>query len=289
LPTRRACLARASAGLLTICQLSSCRSVVQFSDAPAPAASAPIAAGPGDDVGEWTDRLALMLGRWVQPLFGTVDYDQVRAALAETRALVDALAEPRDFPSPAARLAWLVNAYNLLVVHAVADFKPVDTPRHIPGLFDRRRWRVFGRLVTLDELRDDHLRPLGDPRIHAALCYAAVGSPPLNAQPLRAQRLDEQLDRLARRWVSHPTQFAAIGDLLLVSPLLQWFAPDFQAAPYRSALGFLKHHADPRSPLARLLSSTAPRKIEYMEFNWALNAQSRTTGVFTWPEHGVYS
>ncbi len=114
---------------------------------------------------------------------------------------------PELFPTRADKLAYCINAHNLLAVLAVA-------PRFGPGKADPLKvselpaalttGHVFvldGRQVTLDSIRAEMITPLldGDPRPLLALCAARRNDPPLRRELYLAARLDEQLeDQLAR-------------------------------------------------------------------------------------------
>ena len=140
-------------------------------------------------------------------------------------------------------------------------------------MFTTNRAPVLGKPVTLDELRDQMIRPLDDPRVHAALCNGALGSAPLRAEAYTVDRLDGQLNDQARRFIGSPAHNAALGDALLLSPIFQWFAPDFDGPPFHGPLGFLRLYADEDTAIAHLLARQKLPPIEYMDFNWALNSR----------------
>jgi hypothetical protein len=106
-----------------------------------------------------------------------------------------------------------------------------------------------------------------------ALCDAAAGSPPLRREPYIAERLDEQLDDQAHRFLSDPILNAALSDMALLSPIFDTYAGDFTVEPYTDVIVFLRMHAEPASPIGRLMARTLHPRIEYQEFNWALNGR----------------
>lgn len=224
----------------------------------------------------WNDRCTRFLAEVVDR-FGAVDYPAARRKLDVLQSLIRETGPVRRLACWSDRTALLINAYNLLVIEAICVGGNIESPREMPGLFNRRRWRILDQELTLDQLRDQYLRPIGDPRIHAALCYGALGSPPLAAEAYRGETLSAQLDKQCRRWLQSPTAVSPLGDLLLVSALFQWFEPDFQADPYGSTVGFLRRYAEPGSQVARMLGEKTPPGIEYLDFNWAINAAESAT------------
>jgi hypothetical protein len=114
---------------------------------------------------------------------------------------------PDLFKDPRTRLAYYLNAYNAGVLAAVLREKIPATmyPADRPSLDYRYGVRVDGRLMTLADLRTAaHEASGGDARIEFALCGAAVGCPALADQPLRADTLTRQLERLAREALDQP-------------------------------------------------------------------------------------
>ncbi|MEY3213085.1 MAG: hypothetical protein RIT28_3566, partial [Pseudomonadota bacterium] len=116
------------------------------------------------------------------------------AALPEHQATLDAyvaaLASPWEPLDDDARDARLINAYNALVLKAVADqgvtgsvqevqlfpYSLIDGASFFAGL----RFPINGETTNLYDLEHDVLRPtLNDARLHGALNCASEGCPPL--------------------------------------------------------------------------------------------------------------
>ena len=88
------------------------------------------------------------------------------------------------------RLAYWINAYNLLTLRVIVDHYPIqgswfsvyprNSIRQIDGVWDEITWQVGGRTLTLDEIEHRILRPrFNEPLIHFAINCAAVSCPPL--------------------------------------------------------------------------------------------------------------
>jgi hypothetical protein len=188
---------------------------------------------------------------------------------------VDAYGRAAMPADPAARLAFLCNAYNanaLLKAVEAARRPGFTSVKDTPGFFDRDLIVVAGESMTLDQLEHDRIRPLGDPRVHAALVCGARSCPPLPDEPLDPARLDEQLDEQCRRWVNDPSMNFVRGDTLLLSPIFDWYGADFRGDSGAGVIEFLRRYAAPDGPIAALLQRVPDPTIEWLPYDWSLPA-----------------
>ena len=166
------------------------------------------------DLGRYA-RLLAQHTRVVDSLAGTaVDY----AALARSRDL-DALVAQLKAARPSklghnARLAFWINAYNLLTLDLVRRHYPIESIKDIGSLFSPV-WRkplgeIEGAPITLDRIEHEILRKEGEPRIHAAIVCASQSCPPLLRRPFRAKTLDADLDEAMRRFLASKRKGVAI-------------------------------------------------------------------------------
>ena len=200
-----------------------------------------------------------------------------------------------DSWSRAERIAYLINAYNSLVVRQVIDnhpirrrilnlrglFRPKDSVWQISGFFDGIRHRVAGRDITLDDIEHRWLRDkLDEPRIHFALVCAAVSCPPFRREAYLAERLDEQLDDQARQFFNDPMRntFDMESGEVRLSAILGWFGDDFER--FAPATGFTGDAAQ-RGSLAfaaRFLPAETAAwlragdyTVQHLDYDWTLN------------------
>lgn len=164
-----------------------------------------------------------------------VDYAALRSS-EEWDALVRSLRESDlgRLESRNEKLAFWINAYNILAIDLVQRHYPVDSIRSIGRLFfpvwKKEAGVIGGRSYTLDGIENEILRPMGEPRIHAAIVCASLSCPPLRREPYRAATLDTQLDDNVRRWLADPRKGARIdrpARTLYLSPIFDWFGEDF--------------------------------------------------------------
>lgn len=167
------------------------------------------------------------------------------------------------------QLAFFLNAYNALVLRAVAAAWPVESVMKVPGFFKRVQHRVAGRRLTLDQLENAIIRPrFGDPRIHFGLVCAARGCPPLPSRAFEGETVDRDLEQLTKRFLNSPRGVRIVGGEVRVSRLFEWFAGDFKKKS-GSPAAFIARY---RPADARLLTRPG-LALRYLEYDWAVNGK----------------
>ncbi|MBI5631302.1 MAG: DUF547 domain-containing protein [Elusimicrobia bacterium] len=234
---------------------------------------------------------------------GRVDYKGLQSHPEALDRYLDSLAALRpaehDSWSSEAQIAFWVNAYNALTVKAILDHYPIkpswlgsvrypkNSIRQIPGVWDKLRFRVMGRRVTLGEIEHETLRKrFKEPRIHVALVCASIGCPPLRGEAFTGPKLDFQLDDQAGRFLKSTDKFRIDRDagVVYLSPIFQWFGGDFTQA-YAPSSGFGGHSAEQRASLNfigrslgdidRAFLTEREFKIKYLDYDWSLNERPR--------------
>jgi hypothetical protein len=188
--------------------------------------------------------------------------------------------ETADLPnSREGRLAFWSNAYNAHVLAKViaARAKPgFESVIKVDGFFDQDLITVAGESITLNDLENKRIRPLGDARIHAALVCAAISCPPLRDEPFVAERLDEQFDDQCRRWVNDGEKFRVVDGKLGLSQILNWYGEDFTKPPYRSPADFVRAFAKPSSSVSQLIERHEDDPpLTFLDYDWSLNEASK--------------
>lgn len=194
-------------------------------------------------------------------------------AHAEHRSLLDAYVHAIGTADPSRwtrdeQLAFYLDAYNALTVHAVIARWPLRSVMDVQGFFDRVEHRVAGRAMTLNHLENDVIRAgFRDPRIHFAVNCASASCPPLHREPFTIQRdLNATLDRLTRAFVRRSTRVT--NDGVRVSKLFEWFAADFE--PRGGVRAFVASQLD--EPMASQVRDES-RPLRHASYDWATNAR----------------
>lgn len=130
------------------------------------------------------------------------------------------------------KLAFYINAYNVLTIKLILDNWPVDSIRDI-GNFFKGPWdgvvleNADGQL-TLDDIEHNIIRTLNEPRIHFAVNCASVSCPDLRHEAYRADRLDEQLDDQTRLFLNNEKGLLLEGNRVRLSKIFDWYGEDFE-------------------------------------------------------------
>jgi len=134
------------------------------------------------------------------------------------------------------KLAYWINAYNILTIDLILQHYPVESIKDI-GSFFSPVWnievaKIEGRSLSLGEIEHEILRKMGEPRIHAAIVCASTSCPPLARTPFHANRLDQDLAKAMRTWLTSPTKGIRIDrktNRITLSKIFDWFEEDFEA------------------------------------------------------------
>lgn len=193
------------------------------------------------------------------------------------RRLIDAVAQsdPQELGSVKERLAYWINVYNIFAIDLVLGGYPIESIKDL-GSFFSPVWgitagRIHGQKYSLEEIEHEILRPMGDPRIHAAIVCASVSCPPLSRTPFEAHLIDAQLDATLRAWLTNPEKGMRLdreSETLTVSKIFDWFESDFEAAG--GVVRFILPHVAPEDA-DWLRGRIDDVDIEYFDYDWGLN------------------
>jgi Protein of unknown function, DUF547 len=210
-------------------------------------------------------------------------FDRIVAAVGDVPGTTEQGWSPRD------RMAFWINAYNVLTLRAIVDHYPIrgsrfslspqNSIKQIDGVWTTLKWRAAGRNVTLDQIEHGILRPeFGDARVHMAVNCASRSCPPLAAEPYAGADLDRQLDEAARRYLASPAGTRVDGGRLLVSKIFEWYGDDFvkQYAPMHPGSGpaadrALRAFVERYGPPEAAATAKAESAIRFLDYDWSLN------------------
>ena len=211
--------------------------------------------------------------------------NDLRAASAALGAI-----DPARIPQEGgARIAFWVNVYNALMLHAVAAYALVEGERVPLGVFRRARYRVGAASWSLHEIEHGVLRrnrpapytfwrPFSAkdpratamprafyPRVHFALNCAAASCPPVRAYT--AAGLDAELDAATRAYVSQETLIDREEGTVKLPYLCALYDRDFGDA--QAALGWCMGYLD-APERAWVESHRARAKLSFNGYRWDL-------------------
>ncbi|QFU74368.1 DUF547 domain-containing protein [Halioglobus maricola] len=201
---------------------------------------------------------------------GHVDYAQWRDnpdfdAVVEQVARADTGAMSRQ-----QRLAFYINAYNILAARGILDGRSPDGILGRYLYFKRDTYAVAGERISLHQLEHEWIRPLKEPRIHFAIVCASQSCPILQSEAYTADRLEEQLESAARGFINDRSRnrFDLRSGRAELSRIFQWFEEDFEesSGSVQAYLAPMVSNAEASSQLSR-----NGFEISYLEYDWSLN------------------
>jgi hypothetical protein len=168
---------------------------------------------------------------------GWVDYAALEARREPLDRYVAWIGRSRRIDRDSARHAFLLNAYDALVMYAVLeDGRPASTedvegwlPFPGSGFYVERAFLVDGQPLSLFELLQEQIRNrVLDYRDHAAIHGGRASDPPVRPELYRAQGLGRQLDQQMARWIADDVRGVRVEEGEAVfSPVFDRYAWDF--------------------------------------------------------------
>jgi hypothetical protein len=176
-----------------------------------------------------------------------------------------------DLWSEKEQLAYWINAYNAFTVKLIVDNYPLKSIEelhptvHIPSVstvWHKKFFTIGGAETSLDEIEHDILRKeFDEPRIHFAINCASFSCPPLRAEAFTADKLERQLEEMARQFINDPVRNKIEKDAIKISSIFNWFSGDF--TKNGTLIDFLNKYSD------TTIQKNAD--INYLPYDWALN------------------
>jgi hypothetical protein len=172
------------------------------------------------------------------------------------------------------QLALWINLYNAFTIERVLSRYPIASIR--PTIFGLPNWiaflwffmqpkhYAFGQRYSLAQIENQQLREqTRDCRIHFAIVCASIGCPLLRNEAYFPERVQDQLEEDAIRFVNNPdkVQYDPDQNVLYCSKIFKWYRKDFlQVSPSLSDYigGYLQR-------------SLPSPNIVYLPYDWSLN------------------
>ena len=170
------------------------------------------------------------------------------------------------------KLAFWINAYNIMAAKMVLDHYPLKSIKDAGGLFETVWKKVVGNIggkeITLHEIEHEILRKMGEPRIHMAIVCASVSCPDIRPEAYSAERLDAQLTDQMQKFLQNRGKGMRVdgGRAVYLSAIFKWFAEDFESKG--GVLAFIAPYAPKVQQRALRQGDVA---ISYLDYNWKLN------------------
>ena len=207
---------------------------------------------------------------------GLVDYAELKNERAKLRSYLDMLASnrPKDSWTRNQKLTYWINAYNAFTLELILKHYPVSSIKDIGAAikipFINTPWDI--KFINIDDEEYDlnnieHgiiRKEFNEPRIHFALVCAAVSCPKLQNRAYVPEKLDEQLTKAAKEFLSNPKKNEFISpDKAELSKIFNWYGGDFKEET--SLIGYINQYAP--------IKLEEDADIDWKDYNWDLNEQ----------------
>mmetsp|Transcript_6980 Transcript_6980/g.21246 ORF Transcript_6980/g.21246 Transcript_6980/m.21246 type:complete len:279 (+) Transcript_6980:498-1334(+) len=238
-----------------------------------------------------------MLGKFMSEDGKSVAYDELGRSAEfqefKNRAGILRRVRPQEL-SRDARLAFFLNVYNTLTVHAITQLGPPKGSIARLTLSSNAKYDIGGHKYSLHDIEDGILRgnrpspfdkllrakPIGrsdprlqsiidpqDPRIHFALNCGAVSCPPIRF--FTSDNLETALRGALNNFLQSSGGLVVAESSVWLSSLFDWYSVDFQPEP----LQWILQNADLpevlQVALERAIASQLP--VKWLPYDWKLN------------------
>jgi hypothetical protein len=192
---------------------------------------------------------------------GKVNYKGFKTDLETLDTYMRSLNEnaPTENASKEERLAYWINAYNAVTVRLIVGNYPLTSITKLDGgkPWDVKRYSNGSKKMSLNDIENNILRPMGDARIHFALNCAAKSCPPLLNEAFTGENVQKLLEQRTKQFINS-SRTVVEKDGIKVSKIFEWYAKDFG-----NVVDFVNKYAKVKAAKAA--------KVTYLDYDWSLN------------------
>ncbi|NQY05559.1 MAG: DUF547 domain-containing protein [Flavobacteriaceae bacterium] len=197
---------------------------------------------------------------------GRVNYKKLKSNTSELDALLEMTNTISVSTSEAKQFqAFWINIYNLNVIKGIVSHYPTKSPLDIAGFFDKTKYSVGGKKITLNDIEHKLLRAnFKDPRFHFVLVCAGLGCPPIITEAYTPDKLENQLSRQTKLAIND-SNFIRVDKKkkkVEISEIFKWYTEDFTTNG-KSLLDYINQY--------RTTKISDKFKVSYYVYNWNLN------------------
>ncbi len=158
--------------------------------------------------------------------------------------------------------------------------RKVDKLRADSQFFQLKEHVFANNTISLDSLEQEIIRPVfNEPRIHVALVCAARSCPAIRAAAYTGDRIEKQLQDQAQLF-ANDSRYVGIDDetdALQLSPILKWYAQDWDA--HGGYLAWLSNLVSDDAVRAKLMEGQRDKSlVQFNSYDWTLNASTGSAG-----------
>ena len=209
---------------------------------------------------------------------GAVDYPGIRSDATFKQLIQTISTAPFSNLDATTQQAYLINAYNLLVINEVIVQNIEQSVLRNRSFFEAKTNLVAGKKISLNTLEKQYLlKTFGDARFHFVLVCGAKGCPPIVNFAYTPERLERQLEQQTRNAIND-NSFIRVNtgsNNVQLSQIFNWYAADF-GGNKKAVLAFINRYRNQAIP--------SNFSVSYYEYDWSLNGKSPTLGNIDTPQ-----
>lgn len=170
---------------------------------------------------------------------------------------------------PQTQKAFLINAYNLLVINTVVAHYPIASPNEVVTFWDEIEQEVGGKQYTLETLKEYILSNFKDPLLYFVLVDGSMSGASIVDYAYQSANLESQLEDRAIAFMndSKRIQYNAEGNEMVLPRIFKTNRLDFGA----SMIDFLNKY--------RVKKINTEVQLKYSNYDWRLNSYSDNTNT----------
>ncbi|MFN2365935.1 MAG: glycoside hydrolase family 15 protein, partial [Desulfurivibrionaceae bacterium] len=201
--------------------------------------------------------------------------------------------DPAALPNRAARTAFWINLYNVIVIHGVIELNIRDSVKEVRSFFTRIAYAIGGHEFTANDIEHGILRGnrkppnslfrvFGDadprrqfsieevdPRIHFALVCASRSCPPIEVYT--PDNLDNELEIAGHTFVNGGGVKVDVDrKRVRLSRIFTWYEKDF-GEDIQARLKFAGAFLYDQRTKDLLINHGKECRVAYQDYNWSLN------------------
>lgn len=194
---------------------------------------------------------------------GNVDYKGFKTDAKKLNDYINVLQSnhPTNSWAKKDKLAYWINAYNALTIDLIIRNYPIKSIKDLKNPWGQRLWKLGDTWYNLEDIEHEILRKMNEPRIHFAIVCASYSCPKLQNEAFTAARMEDQLTKATKEFLSDKTKNELSKDDIKISKIFRWFKKDFEH--HGSLIDFLNQYSD--------INISAKARIDYSDYNWNLN------------------
>ncbi len=204
---------------------------------------------------------------------GEVDFEALQKDSKDLSDFVYYVAKKKfaDLGSPEEALAHHLNAYNALSMYTVLQRGIPKSNSGLSKLFFFRltKMEIGGEIMSLEAYEKDHIRSVGEDRVHWVLNCMSVSCPKLPQEPFIGEYLEARLQAAAMEFFNSDKNIKVDDNKkeVSVTEILHFFPEDFVPKKAPDVATYVN--------LYRTTPVPSDYKVRYIPYDWTINNSRR--------------